>query len=120
MEMSVLFIVLSAILVFLCVGTITMILLQRKRDAGFGGSMTGQGGSHRDAYYDTNKARTFEGMLERYTKVAFVLILVVTILIAIVQPSPEVGPFMPPPGDIGVDMPGGDLGLDFDVEFGGW
>jgi len=114
MEMSLFYIMLSVILVLLCVATVTMILLQKKRDAGFGGSVTGQGGQ-RDAYYDANKGRTMDGMLERYTKVAFVFILAVTILITIVQPTVAPAPMLQipmdapevtilDPSDIGIDV----------------
>ena len=82
--MGVFYIILSVILVILCVTTITMILMQKKRDAGFGNALAGQSGS-RQAYYDANRARTLEGALERYTKVAFVLIVIVTILITIIM-----------------------------------
>jgi len=111
------FIALSGILVLLCVATVSMILLQKKRDAGFGGSVTGQGGN-RDAYYDANKGRTFDGMLERYTKVAFVFILVVTIMITIIQPTPE--PALLPPGDVGVHIPGDGNDFDFDFDLSGF
>jgi len=78
------YIVLSVILVVLCIATISMILMQKKRDAGFGGAMSGQTGI-RQAYYDANKGRTLDGALERYTKVAFVILVIVTILITIVM-----------------------------------
>jgi preprotein translocase subunit SecG len=81
--MNAIFIILAAILILLCVVTVAMILMQKKRDAGFGGTMTGQGGA-RNAYYDTNKGRTLDGMLERYTKVAFVIVLVLTVVITII------------------------------------
>ena len=83
-EMSGAYIALSAVLVVLCIVTLAMILMQKKRDAGFGGAVTGQGGN-RQAYYDSNKARTLDGALERYTKVAFVLILILTILLTIIS-----------------------------------
>jgi len=82
--MSPFYIALSIVLVLLCVATLTMILMQKKRDAGFGGSVAGQGGN-RQAYYDSNKGRTLDGMLERYTKVAFVVVLLVTIMITIIS-----------------------------------
>ena len=81
--MSVPYIILSVILVILCVATVAMILMQKKREAGFGGS--GMQNGNRQAYYDANKGRTLDGALERYTKVGFVIIMIVTILITIIS-----------------------------------
>jgi len=45
---------------------ITAILMQKKRQAGFSGNMSGMSGDK--TYFDKNKGRTLEGKLERWTK----------------------------------------------------
>jgi preprotein translocase subunit SecG len=73
--MSVLYIILSIVCLLLCSATITLILLQKKRAAGWTASMAGMG-AQVASYYDKNRKRTREGRLEKYTKicgVAFIL-----------------------------------------------
>jgi preprotein translocase subunit SecG len=79
--MSIYYIILSVVVMVLCVTTVTMILLQKKRDAGLGSTMTGQ----REAYWDANKGRSLEGALEKYTKVFFALILLLVLVLNIIR-----------------------------------
>ena len=73
--MSTLYIILSAVLAIASFSIITIILLQKKRQAGFSGNVGGSGGDK--TYFSQNKARTREGKLERWTKLlgAFIIIL---------------------------------------------
>ena len=73
--MSPLYIILSIVLALACLCIITAILLQKKRQAGFSGNISGMGGDK--TYFDKNKSRTLEGRLERWTKIlaAFFMLL---------------------------------------------
>ena len=64
--MSPLYIVLSIVLGLACLCMIVAILMQKKRQAGFSGSISGMSGDK--TYFDKNKSRTMEGKLERWTK----------------------------------------------------
>jgi len=63
-----LFNIISIIVILLCGAINIMILLQKKRSAGLSGSISGMGASN--TYWDKNKGRSFEGTLEKYTKIA--------------------------------------------------
>ena len=73
--MGTLYIILSAALAIGCLSIITIILLQKKRQAGFSGNVGGSGSDK--TYFSQNKARTREGKLEKWTKIlgAFFIIL---------------------------------------------
>ena len=73
--MSLLYIILSVILALACLLMVVAILMQKKRQAGFSGNVGGMGADK--TYFDKNKKRTFEGKLEKYTKIlaAFFMIL---------------------------------------------
>ena len=77
--MNPLYIILSAILALACLCMITAILMQKKRQAGFSGNVGGMSGDK--TYFDKNKSRTFEGRLEKWTKIlgAFFMILALVI-----------------------------------------
>lgn len=74
--MSPAFIILSLIMIVLSVVLIAIILMQSKNAQGFGSmNLGGMGGG--DTYWDKNKGRSFEGQLEKYTKIlgaAFLII----------------------------------------------
>ncbi len=80
--MSILFIILSSVYIVGCLALISMILMQKKRSAGLGG-MTGMGASQN--YWDKNKSRSFEGKLEKYTKVAGFFLFVLTLVLCVVK-----------------------------------
>ncbi|MCL2617149.1 MAG: preprotein translocase subunit SecG [Defluviitaleaceae bacterium] len=71
--MSPIFIALSIVYIVLCVGLITIILMQRKRQAGLGAGLSGGAGAGSGnsggSFWDKNKKNTVEGKLETYTKV---------------------------------------------------
>jgi preprotein translocase subunit SecG len=78
--MSIPFIIVSALVLVVCAAMVGLILAQQKNaSAGFGASMTGMGGSG-DSYWSSNKGRSIEGQLAKYTKICaflfFVLVLV--------------------------------------------
>ena len=83
-EMGPLYIILTVILSLACICMIVAILMQKKRDAGFSGSVAGQGsGSSEDkSHFEKTKARTFEGKLERYTKALAVVFIVLALVIS--------------------------------------
>lgn len=65
--MSTLYAVLSVICALLCILTVVLILLQKKRSAGLSGAVSGMGQGQ--TYWDKNKSRSLEGQLERWTKI---------------------------------------------------
>jgi len=64
--MNPLYIILSATLGLACLCLIIVILMQKKRQGGFSGNISGMSGDK--TYFDKNKARTMEGKLEKWTK----------------------------------------------------
>lgn len=76
------FIALSVIEVILCCGLVATILMQSKKAAGFGGVVGGMGGGQ--TYWDKNKGRSFEGILEKYTKILATLYILAAIGIGII------------------------------------
>ena len=81
--MSTLFIALSTIFIIGCIGLVLSILLQKKRSAGGMGSIAGMG-NVADTYWDRNKRRTQEGMLEMMTKIGAVVLAVLAVLLCLV------------------------------------
>ncbi len=70
--MSIPFIILEILVVITNVVMIAAILLQKKNaSSGFGGAMTGMGGG--DSYWSSNKGRSTEGQLAKWTKIAAAL-----------------------------------------------
>ena len=80
--MGTLYVVLTVVLALACLCMITAILLQKKRDAGFSGQATGAASGGEKTFYDKNKSRTFEGKLERGTKVLAVIFMVLSLVIS--------------------------------------
>jgi len=63
---------------------ITAILLQKKRDGGFSASaMTGQSNEEK-SHFDKTKSRTFEGKLERWTKILATVFMLLSLAISLV------------------------------------
>ena len=81
--MSVVYIVLSIILAVVCIAVNIMILMQNKRSAGLSGVVSGMntGGT----YYDKNKGRSREGMLERYSKLGGFLFMLLCLVLSLIK-----------------------------------
>ncbi len=71
-------IILSVIFVLICLALIVIILLQEGKSAGLG-SISGMA----DSYWGKNKGRSMEGTLEKFTKAAAVLFMVLAVVLNI-------------------------------------
>ncbi|MCD8222121.1 MAG: preprotein translocase subunit SecG [Clostridiales bacterium] len=71
-------IILSVIFVILCVALTVIVLLQEGKSAGLGSI-----GGMADSYWGKNKGRSMEGNLERFTKAAAVLFVVLAVALNI-------------------------------------
>ena len=80
--MSVIYIILNALFIALCIGLTVVILLQKK-DSGGMGSIAGMGNA--DTYWDKNKARSMEGTLEKYTKIGGTLLFIFSVVLCLVR-----------------------------------
>ena len=80
--MSPLFVPLAIVYVLLCIGLITIILMQKKRQAGFGAGLAGAS-SDGGSFLDKNKQNTKEGQLEKYTKIGGALFFVLSIVLGL-------------------------------------
>ena len=80
--MSPIYIVLGLVYIVACFGLMAIILLQKKKSAGMGGSVAGMGNA--DTYWDKNKGNTMEGKLENWTKIGAFLLAVLTIVLCLV------------------------------------
>ncbi len=74
--MSVLKIVLSIIFVIICIALSVIILMQEGRSSGLG-AVSGMA----DTYWGKNKGRSMEGALEKFTKAAAVLFMLLAVLL---------------------------------------
>ena len=82
--MGPLYITLVVILGLVCAGICIIILMQKKRDAGFSGAQAGMGAnSPEKSHFDKAKKRTLEGKLERYTKLLAVVFMVLALVISL-------------------------------------
>jgi len=81
--MSVIYIILSALFLIGCVALMAVILLQKKRSAGMGGSIAGMGNA--DTYWDKNKMNSIEGKLERYTKIGGAIFFVFSVVMCLIK-----------------------------------
>lgn len=81
--MSILFTILSVLYIVGCLALIGVILLQKKRSAGIGNLGT-TGGSNQ-TYWDKNKGRSLDGMLEKYTKLGGLLFFILTVVLCVVK-----------------------------------
>lgn len=71
-------VILSVIFVLICLALIVIILLQEGKSAGLG-SISGMA----DSYWGRNKGRSMEGTLEKFTKAAAVLFMVLAVVLNI-------------------------------------
>lgn len=71
-------VILSVIFVLICLALIVIILLQERKSAGLG-SISGMA----DSYWGKNKGRSMEGTLEKFTKAAAVLFMVLAVVLNI-------------------------------------
>lgn len=68
--------ILTIVFVLLCIGMVAVVLLQEGKSAGLGG-LSGAAESH----WAKNKSRTLEGKMEKFTKIAAVLIFVLALVL---------------------------------------
>ncbi len=71
-------VIVSVIFVLICLALIVIILLQEGKSAGLG-SISGMA----DSYWGKNKGRSMEGTLEKFTKAAAVLFMVLAVVLNI-------------------------------------
>ena len=71
-------VILSVIFVLICLALIVIILLQEGKSAGLD-SISGMA----DSYWGKNKGRSMEGTLEKFTKAAAVLFMVLAVVLNI-------------------------------------
>ncbi len=71
-------VILSVIFALICLALIVIILLQEGKSAGLG-SISGMA----DSYWGKNKGRSMEGTLEKFTKAAAVLFMVLAVVLNI-------------------------------------
>ncbi|MCI9162971.1 MAG: preprotein translocase subunit SecG [Lachnospiraceae bacterium] len=74
--MDMLKVILSVIFALICLALIVIILLQEGKSAGLG-SISGMA----DSYWGKNKGRSMEGTLEKFTKAAAVLFMVLALVL---------------------------------------
>ncbi len=70
--------IVSVIFVLICLALIVIILLQEGKSAGLG-SISGMA----DSYWGKNKGRSMEGTLEKFTKAAAILFMVLAVVLNI-------------------------------------
>ena len=80
--MSVWEIVIGIIIILVCLFLIGVIMLQEGNSRGMGG-ITAEVST--DSYLGSNKARTFDAVLARMTKIAAVIFFILTIAISIIS-----------------------------------
>ena len=73
------YIALSVFLTLTCLALIVAILMQKKRQGGFSGAVSG--GSGDKTYWDKNKSKSFEGKLEKWTKILGGVFMVISLVI---------------------------------------
>ena len=81
--MSPVYIILNVLFIAVCIGLTVVILLQKKSSQGLG-SIAGMGNST-ERYWDKNKARSHEGMLERYSKIGGTVLFIFSIVLCLVR-----------------------------------
>jgi preprotein translocase subunit SecG len=80
--MSIPYIILTLGYMAAAVALMVIILLQKKRSAGLG-SIAGMGSSQ--TYWDKNKGRSMEGVLEKYTKIGGAVLFVYSLLMCVIK-----------------------------------
>jgi len=84
--MDTIYYILTGIIGLACLAIIPIILLQKKRDAGFSGAAGGNMGSSESpekSHFDKTKKRTLDGRLERYTKLLAIVFMVLTLFVSL-------------------------------------
>lgn len=81
--MSILFTIFTVLDVVVCCFLVGVILMQKKNSTGLAGTIGGMGAGQ--TYWDKNKGRSLEGQLEKYTKIAAFLFLVLTFVINFIK-----------------------------------
>ena len=81
--MSPIYIILNILFIAVCIALTVVILLQKKSSQGLG-SIAGMGNTS-DRYWDKNKARSYEGKLERYTKIGGAVMFIFSIVLCLVR-----------------------------------
>jgi len=81
--LSPIYIILNILFIAVCIGLTVVILLQKKSSQGLG-SIAGMGNST-ERYWDKNKARSYEGKLERYTKIGGAVMFVFSVVICLIK-----------------------------------
>jgi len=84
--MDTIYYILTGIIALACLVLVPVILLQKKRDAGFSGAAGGNMGSSdspEKSHFDKTKKRTLEGKLERYTKLLAIVFMVLTLIVSL-------------------------------------
>ena len=76
--MAILRTILTVIFVLVCVAAVILVLLQEGRSAGLG-AIAGAA----ETYWGKNKGRSMEGTLEKFTKAAAVLFMVLAVVLNI-------------------------------------
>ncbi|MCD7727496.1 MAG: preprotein translocase subunit SecG [Ruminococcus sp.] len=76
--MSTLEIISGILLLLSCIAIIIIVLVQESKEQGLNSAI---GGGSNDSFYATNKSRTRDAKLSRITKIAAVILFVVTIVV---------------------------------------
>jgi preprotein translocase subunit SecG len=74
-----LIIVIEVVYFILCVGLISVVLLQKGKAAGLSGAIGGAA----ETYWGKNKARSMEGKLEKFTRLGAILFIVLSVVLSL-------------------------------------
>ena len=77
--MGALIIIVEIVYFILCIGLISVVLLQKGKAAGLSGAIGGAA----ETYWGKNKARSMEGKLEKLTRLGAVLFIVLSIVLSL-------------------------------------
>jgi len=81
--MTPLYMGLSVFFILLSIGLMVMILLQKK-DARLGGGMAGMSSGDSGSYWSKNKGRSLEGTLEKYSKIAGAVFMILSVVLCLI------------------------------------
>lgn len=77
--MGALIIIVEIVYFILCIGLISVVLLQKGKAAGLSGAIGGAA----ETYWGKNKARSMEGKLEKLTRIGAILFIVLSIVLSL-------------------------------------
>lgn len=77
--MSILIAILKVIYFVICIALIGVVLLQKGKTAGLSGAIGGAA----EGYWGKNKARSMDGTLEKLTKIAAILFILLSIILGV-------------------------------------